>query len=96
MSEPNDPTRHPSSGPDRRPDMSKPLPDRGGEAGIVIACDDCAMQCTSTCDDCVVTYVLRVDDEQPEPLTLDVAEERAVRLLVQAGMIPALRYKVAV
>jgi len=96
MSEPNDPTRHPSSGPDTRTDIGKPLPDRRGEAGIVIACDDCAMQCTSTCDDCVVTYVLRVDDEQPEPLTLDVAEERAVRLLVQAGMIPALRYKVAV
>jgi hypothetical protein len=93
---PNDPTRHPSSGPDTRPDTRKPLPDRRGAAGIVIACDDCAMQCTSTCDDCVVTYVLRVDDEPLEPLTLDVAEERAVRLLVQAGMIPALRYKVAV
>jgi hypothetical protein len=63
---------------------------------LVIACDDCAMQCTSTCDDCVVTFVLRADDEQPELLTLDRAEERAVRLLAQAGMIPALQYRLAV
>ena len=54
------------------------------------------MQCTSTCDDCVVTYVLRAADEAPASLTLDVAEARAVRLLEQAGMIPALQYRVAV
>ena len=90
MSEPPDPTRHPSWGTIRRANV----PDR--RAGLVIACDDCAMQCTATCDDCVVSYVLRVDDEQPEPLTLDVAEERAVRLLAQAGMIPALQYRLAV
>jgi hypothetical protein len=52
------------------------------------------MQCTSTCDDCIVTFVLRADDEHTT-LTLDVAEERAVRLLVQAGMIPALQYREA-
>ena len=54
------------------------------------------MQCTPTCNDCVVSYVLRVDDEQPEPLTLDTAEERAVRLLAQAGLIPALQYRLAI
>jgi hypothetical protein len=54
------------------------------------------MQCTSTCDECVVTFVLRADDTAPAELTLDVAEERAVRLLEQAGMIPALQYRVAV
>ncbi len=90
MRETPDPTRHPSSGPDARASV----PDR--RAGIVIVCDECAMQCTSTCDDCVVTYVLRADDEAPASLTLDVAEERAVRLLEQAGMIPALQYRVAV
>ena len=90
MSEPPDPTRHPSLGPVGRASV----PDR--RANLVIACDDCAMQCTATCDDCVVSYVLRVDDEQPESLTLDVAEARAVRLLAQAGMIPALQYRLAV
>jgi hypothetical protein len=90
MRETGDPTRHPSSGPDAR--VVAP----GRRAGIVIVCDECAMQCTSTCDDCVVTYVLRADDEAPAPLTLDVAEARVVRLLEQAGMIPALQYRVAV
>ena len=90
MRETPDPNRHPSLGsnvwparPDTRPSM-------------VIACDECAMQCTPTCDDCVVTFVMRVDDEQLDLLTLDVAEERAVRLLAQAGMIPALQYRLAV
>ncbi len=90
MREPHDRTRHPSSGPDTR---AAP-PDR--RAGIIIVCDECAMQSTPTCDDCVVTYVLRADDEQPEPLMLDVAEQRVVRLLGEAGMIPALQYQVAV
>jgi hypothetical protein len=53
------------------------------------------MQCTSTCDDCVVTFVLRADDE-PTTLRLDATEERAVRLLTQAGMLPALKYREAV
>ena len=70
------------------------VPDR--RADLVIACDDCAMQCTATCNDCVVSYVLQVDVEEPESLTLDVAEARAVRLLAQAGMIPALQYRLAV
>jgi len=90
MRETCDPTRHPASGPDAR----AAAPER--RAGIVIVCDECAMQCTSTCDDCVVTYVLCADDEAPAALSLDVAEARAVRLLEQAGMIPALQYRVAV
>jgi hypothetical protein len=90
MRETPDPRRHPSLGANARPAR----PDT--RQSIVIACDDCAMQCTPTCDDCVVSYVLRVDDEQPEPLTLDVAEERVVRLLAEAGMIPALQYRLAV
>ena len=90
MRETPDPMRHPSLGSNARPERPDSRP------SMVIACDDCAMQCTPTCDDCVVTYVLRTDDEQPEPLTLDVAEERAVRLLAQAGLIPALQYRLAV
>jgi hypothetical protein len=68
----------------------------GRRAAIVIICDECVKQCTPTCDDCVVTFVLRAEDEAPASLTLDVAEARAVRLLEQAGMIPALQYQVAV
>ena len=90
MRETPDPIRHPSLGSNARPERPDTRP------SMVIACDDCAMQCTPTCEDCVVTFVLRAADEQPEPLTLDVAEERAVRLLAQAGLIPALQYRLAV
>ena len=89
MTETHGPRRHPSSGP-----VARSTPP-GRRESIVIVCDECVMQCTSTCDDCVVTYVLRADDAAPAALTLDVAEERVVRLLEQAGMIPALQYRVA-
>ncbi len=93
MREPHDPTRHPSMGADTR--ATSP----GRRAGLVIICDECVKQCTPTCDDCVVTFVLRAADDAPAPLTLDVAEgagASVVRLLEQAGMIPALQYEEAV
>ena len=67
--------------------------------GITISCDDCSMQCTSACDDCVVTFLLR-DDVEPssndhEPLVLDLDQIRVVRLLGKAGLVPDLRYDAA-
>jgi hypothetical protein len=58
---------------------------------MVISCDECVMQCTAACADCVVTHVLSAERR----LELDVASERAVRLLVRAGLVPASRYEVA-
>lgn len=65
--------------------------------GITISCDDCRMQSTSACDDCVVSFLLRDDDEQVEqtPLVLDLDQVRVVRLLGKAGLVPDLRYDVA-
>jgi len=74
--------------------------------GLTISCDDCSMQCTSACDDCVVTFLLRsdVDDEQRpstehpvhhEPLVLDLDQVRVVRLLGKAGLVPDLKYQAA-
>ncbi|MEQ8438918.1 MAG: hypothetical protein RIB65_15605 [Ilumatobacter fluminis] len=65
--------------------------------GITISCDDCRMQSTSACDDCVVSFLLRDDDEQIEqtPLVLDLDQVRVVRLLGKAGLVPDLRYDVA-
>ena len=56
------------------------------------------MRRTSACADCVVTFV--IDELHPpggrtDALTFDVAEERAVRLLAGAGLIPDLRYRAA-
>jgi hypothetical protein len=48
------------------------------------------MQGTSTCDDCVVSFV--VGREPGTALVIDAAEVRAVRLLAGAGLLPELRH----
>ena len=54
-----------------------------------ISCDDCVMQGTSACDDCVVTFIW--GREPDEAVVFDVAEARAVRLLGEVGLLPPLR-----
>jgi hypothetical protein len=58
---------------------------------LTISCDDCAMQSTDVCKDCVVTYICRRDPD--DALIIDAAEERAVRLLGRAGLVPRLRHQ---
>jgi len=56
-----------------------------------IDCGECVMAGTAACDDCVVTFVC---GRRPgEALVIDVEEERAVRLLASAGLVPALRHR---
>ena len=57
---------------------------------MTISCDDCTMQHTSACDDCVVTFIC--GREPDDAVVIDVAEARAVRLLSDAGLVPKLRY----
>jgi hypothetical protein len=60
---------------------------------LTIDCSECIMRQTDACDDCVVTFVVR---RQPgEALVIDVEEERAVRMLSGAGLVPRLRHRVA-
>lgn len=54
-----------------------------------ISCDDCVMQDTPVCDECVVTFIC--GREPGDAVVLDVAEMRAVRLLGEAGLVPHLR-----
>jgi hypothetical protein len=57
---------------------------------ITISCDDCRLQGTDACADCVVTFIC---GRQPdEAVIIDADEERAVRLLGQAGLVPRLRH----
>ncbi|HUF84889.1 MAG TPA: hypothetical protein VMQ81_09900 [Acidimicrobiia bacterium] len=56
-----------------------------------IDCDECRMQHTSACEDCVVTFV--INREPGDALVIDSEEERAVRLLANAGLLPALRHE---
>jgi hypothetical protein len=58
---------------------------------LTIDCDECSLQDTQACDDCVVTFLC--GREPHEAVVIDVAEARAVRLLGQAGLVPTLRHR---
>ncbi len=58
--------------------------------GLTIDCDDCSMQHTSACDDCVVSFIC--SREPDEAVIIDVAEERAVRMLIRSGLVPGIRH----
>ena len=51
------------------------------------------MRNTAACDDCVVTFI--VGRRPGEALIIDVEEERAVRTLAGAGLVPRLRHRAA-
>ncbi len=57
--------------------------------GVRIDCDECVMQATSACDDCVVTFLC--NREPDEAVVIDADEVRALRLLERAGLVPGLR-----
>ncbi len=58
---------------------------------LVIDCADCSMRATDVCSDCVVTFVC--DRPSGEAVVFDMAEQRAVRLLSGAGLLPELRHR---
>lgn len=49
------------------------------------------MQASDACADCVVTFV--VNREPGDAVVIDVAQERAVRMLARAGLLPELRHR---
>lgn len=57
---------------------------------IAISCDDCILQGTAACDDCLVSFVLGRDPD--DAVVIDAEEARAVRLLAKAGLVPRLRF----
>ncbi|CAB4917581.1 MAG: hypothetical protein CK520_02715 [Actinobacteria bacterium] len=56
-----------------------------------ISCDDCVGQGTDACTDCVVTFIC--NREPGDALIIDADEERAVRALARAGLVPELRHQ---
>lgn len=60
---------------------------------LVISCDTCVMARTDACDDCLVTALC--GSPTSEAVVFDLEEQRAVRLLTQAGMVPTLRHRAA-
>lgn len=59
-----------------------------GQESLVISCDECAYQHTDQCDDCVVSFICDLDED--ESVVLDADEHRALRLLSDAGLTPEL------
>ncbi|MCB2223682.1 MAG: hypothetical protein KQH83_05845 [Actinobacteria bacterium] len=55
---------------------------------MLIDCNECAMQDTRACHDCVVTHVLH---DLSRPLELDDDHAEALELLAEEGMVPVLR-----
>lgn len=60
-------------------------------SSFTISCDDCTMRATPACDDCVVTFLC--EREPDDAVTVDLAEEQAVRRLANAGLVPRLRHQ---
>lgn len=58
---------------------------------LSISCDDCVMDGSSACADCVVTFLCERDPG--DAIVIDVVEVRALRLLEQGGLAPALRHR---
>jgi hypothetical protein len=58
---------------------------------LTIDCDDCVMQHTETCADCVVTFLC--SREPDEAVVIEVGEVRALRLLADSGLTPPLRHR---
>jgi hypothetical protein len=72
---------------------------RNAREPLTISCDDCSMQCSSHCDDCMVSFLVR-DEGEPRaarftPLVLDGQQAEVLRLLAKAGLVPELRYELA-
>jgi hypothetical protein len=57
---------------------------------ISISCDDCELQGSSACEDCLVSFVL--GREPDDAVVVDVEEARAMRMLARAGLVPQLRH----
>ena len=55
---------------------------------LTIDCDECVMQHTHACDDCVVTFLCTPPTTE-QAVVVDVAEVRALRLLADTGSGPA-------
>lgn len=55
----------------------------------VLDCSDCVGRETAECDDCIVKVL--VDRDPSVPIVVDEEELRALRVLSDAGLVPAVR-----
>lgn len=55
---------------------------------MLIDCNQCAMQHTSACHDCVVSHLLA---DVLGPIEVDPEQAAALEVLADAGLVPGLR-----
>jgi hypothetical protein len=55
---------------------------------MLIDCNDCRMQDTAACDQCVVSFVFH---DAGDPLAVDDDQAQALEMLAEEGLVPALR-----
>ena len=60
---------------------------------FTISCETCVRRHSDWCRDCVVSAMC--DEAGERAVVLDLAEQRAVRLLAAAGLIPELQHREA-
>jgi hypothetical protein len=58
---------------------------------LSISCDDCVMRASAACDDCVVSFFC--EDSGARAVVLDLDEQRTLRMLANAGLVPTLRHR---
>lgn len=68
-----------------------PEPAPAGDPSFTIDCEQCVMQHTDACGDCVVTFIC--SREPGDAVVVDVGEYRALKLLADSGLVPELRHR---
>ena len=70
---------------------------------LSISCDTCAMRQSDACSDCLVTFMyeheatpVNLRSSSQGAVVLDLDEQRALRLLASAGLVPTLRHREAI
>jgi hypothetical protein len=58
---------------------------------LVISCDTCIMRHSDACADCLVTALCGQGED--EAVVFDMEEQRALRLLSNAGLVPTIRHR---
>ena len=61
------------------------------DVAVTIDCDCCALQGTSACRGCLVSFVL--DREPGDAVIIDADEARALRVLTRAGLVPGSKFE---
>jgi hypothetical protein len=60
---------------------------------MLISCETCVMQNSEHCKDCVVQAVVAPAPKKGWAIVVDADEERALRELASAGLIPEIRMR---